>query len=316
MSQSLRVIFMGTPDFAVAGLRGIIESHHNVVAVVTTPDRPAGRGKKLRFSAVKEEALAQGIPLLQPEKLNDKKTTEQLKAFEADVFVVVAFRMLPKVVWKLPQLGTFNLHASLLPHYRGAAPIHWAIINGEKKSGLTTFLIDEKIDTGAVLLQESMSIRREETMGELSQRMQEKSGQMIVNTLDVLASGNAEAIPQPKVKNLIPAPKLTRENTRVDWSKNGQEIVNHIHGLNPFPTAWSMLELPDEKLYIKLKKAHFISGRPIQTPGVITIEGQQLSVAVNDGYVYIDELQLPNKKSMDTTALLNGFSFPKKCRFV
>lgn len=316
MSKSLRVIFMGTPAFAVAGLRGIIESHHSVVAVVTTPDRPAGRGKKLRFSAVKEEALAQDIPLLQPEKLNDKNTIEQLKAFEADVFVVVAFRMLPKVVWKLPQLGTFNLHASLLPHYRGAAPIHWAIINGEKESGLTTFLIDEKIDTGAVLLQESMSIHPEETMGELSQRMQEKSGEMIVKTLDVLASGNTEAVPQPKTKDLIPAPKLSRENTRVDWSKNGQEIVNHIHGLNPFPTAWSMLELPDEELYVKLKRAHFIKGTPVNPPGTTNIEDQQLNVAVIDGYVYIDELQLPNKKSMHTAALLNGFSFPEKCRFV
>ena len=316
MSKSLRVIFMGTPTFAVAGLRGIIESHHDVIAVVTSPDRPAGRGKKLRFSAVKEEALAQDIPLLQPEKLNDPNTIEQLKAFEADVFVVVAFSMLPKVVWNLPKLGTFNLHASLLPHYRGAAPIHWAIINGEKESGLTTFLIDEKIDTGAVLLQEHMHIKAEETMGELSQRMQEKSGKMIVKTLDVLASGAIEAVPQNNLKNLIPAPKLTRENTRVDWSKNGQEIVNHIHGLNPFPTAWSMLELTDEELYVKLKRAHFITGTPINAPGTVTTEDQQLHVAVNDGYVYLDELQLPNKKSMDTAALLNGFSFPEKCRFV
>jgi len=316
MSKSLRVIFMGTPAFAVAGLRGIMESHHDVVAVVTSPDRPAGRGKKLRFSAVKEEALAQDIPLLQPEKLNDTNTIEQLNAFEADVFVVVAFRMLPKVVWNLPKLGTFNLHASLLPHYRGAAPIHWAIINGEKESGLTTFLIDEKIDTGAILLQEHMRIKTEETMGELSQRMQDKSGEMIVKTLDVLASGTIEAIPQNNLKNLIPAPKLTRENTQVDWSKNGQEIVNHIHGLNPFPTAWSMLALPDEKLYVKLKRAHFITGTPINPPGTVTTEDQQLHVAVNDGYVYLDELQLPNKKSMDTAALLNGFSFPEKCRFV
>lgn len=316
MNKSLRVIFMGTPAFAVAGLRGIIESHHDVVAVVTTPDRPAGRGKKLRFSAVKEEALAQGIPLLQPEKLNDTNTIEQLKAFKADVFVVVAFRMLPKVIWKIPQLGTFNLHASLLPHYRGAAPIHWAIIHGEKESGLTTFLIDEKIDTGAVLLQESMRIKPEETMGELSQRMQEKSGGMIVKTLDVLATGTVEAIPQPMAKNLIPAPKLTKENTRVDWSKNGQEIVNHIHGLNPFPTAWSVLALPNEELYVKLKRARFMTGTPIHPPGIITIEDRQLYVSVIDGYVYLDELQLPNKKSMDTAALLNGYSFPEKCRFV
>ena len=316
MSKSLRVIFMGTPAFAVAGLHGILESPHEVVAIVTAPDRPAGRGKKLRFSAVKEKALAQDIPLLQPEKLNDKNTINQLKAFNADVFVVVAFRMLPKVIWKIPPLGTFNLHASLLPHYRGAAPIHWAIINGEKETGLTTFLIDEKIDTGSILLQKSIAVNPEETMGELSLRMQALSGEMIVNTLAALTKESTIAIPQPNSKDLVPAPKLTRENTRVDWGKNGQDIVNHIHGLNPFPTAWSMLEFSDEELYVKLKRAHFIVGTPINPPGTITIEDQQLNVAVCDGYVYVDELQLPNKKSMETDALLNGFHFPEKCRFV
>ncbi len=316
MSRSLRVVFLGTPAFAVAGLRGVLDSQHHIVAVVTAPDRPAGRGKKMRYSAVKEEALAQGIPLLQPEKLNEQDTIEQLKAFNADVFVVVAFRKLPKVVWVIPPLGTFNLHASLLPHYRGAAPIHWAIINGEKETGLTTFLIDEKIDTGAIVLQETISINPEETMGELSQRMQAMSGEMIVKTLDVLALESITAVPQPKTTDLIPAPKLTRENTRVDWGKSGQEIVNHIHGLNPFPTAWSMLTFADEELYVKLKRAHFIAGVPIQIPGTLAIENQQLSVAVSDGYVYIDVIQLPNKKSMDVAALLNGFSFPEKCRFV
>jgi methionyl-tRNA formyltransferase len=316
MGKSLRVIFMGTPAFAVAGLHGILESPHEVVAIVTAPDRPAGRGKKLRFSAVKEEALAQDIPLLQPEKLNDKNIINQLKAFNADVFVVVAFRVLPKVIWKIPTLGTFNLHASLLPHYRGAAPIHWAIINGEKETGLTTFLIDEKIDTGSILLQKSIAVNPEETMGELSLRMQALSGEMIVNTLDDLTKESTIAIPQPNSKDLVPAPKLTRENTRVDWGKNGQDIVNQIHGLNPFPTAWSMLEFSDEELYVKLKRAHFIVGTPINPPGTITIEDQQLNVAVSDGYVYVDELQLPNKKSMETDALLNGFHFPEKCRFV
>ena len=270
----------------------------------------------MRFSAVKEEALAQDIPLLQPEKLNDKNIINQLKAFNADVFVVVAFRVLPKVIWKIPTVGTFNLHASLLPHYRGAAPIHWAIINGEKETGLTTFLIDEKIDTGSILLQKSIAVNPEETMGELSLRMQALSGEMIVNTLDDLTKESTIAIPQPNSKDLVPAPKLTRENTRVDWGKNGQDIVNQIHGLNPFPTAWSMLEFSDEELYVKLKRAHFIVGTPINPPGTITIEDQQLNVAVSDGYVYVDELQLPNKKSMETDALLNGFHFPEKCRFV
>jgi methionyl-tRNA formyltransferase len=316
MSKSLRVVFMGTPAFAVAGLRSIIESHHEVVGIVTTPDRPAGRGKKLQFSAIKEEALAQDIPLMQPERLNDKSTIEQLKAFHADVFVVVAFRMLPKSVWSIPPLGTFNLHASLLPQYRGAAPIHWAIINGEKETGLTTFLIDQKIDTGAVLFQSKMDIKSEENTGELSARMQTESGALILKTLDALANGTVEPQPQSKKGELFPAPKLTRENTRVDWGKNGQEIVHHIHGLNPFPTAWSMLVFPDEEMYIKLKRAHFIAGSPVNPLGTVTIEDQLLSVAVNNGYVYIDELQLPNKKSMKTAALLNGFHFPEKCRFV
>lgn len=316
MSKSLRVVFMGTPAFAVAGLRSIIESHHKVVGIVTVPDRPAGRGKKLQFSAIKEEALAQDIPLMQPEKLNDKSTIEQLKAFHADVFVVVAFRMLPKSVWSIPALGTFNLHASLLPQYRGAAPIHWAIINGEKETGLTTFLIDQKIDTGAVLFQTKMEIRSEETTGELSARMQTESGALILKTLDALASGSVEPQPQPKKGELFPAPKLTRENTRVDWGKNGQEIVNHIHGLNPIPTAWSVLVLPDKELNVKLKRAHFVSGSPLNPPGALANEDQLISVAVNDGYVFIDELQLPNKKSMKTDVLLNGFHIPEKCRFV
>lgn len=316
MSKSLRVVFMGTPAFAVAGLRSIIESHHEVVGIVTVPDRPAGRGKKIQFSAIKEEALSQDIPLIQPEKLNDKSIIEQLKAFHADVFVVVAFRMLPKSVWSIPPLGTFNLHASLLPQYRGAAPIHWAIINGEKITGLTTFLIDQKIDTGAVLFQSKLDIKSEETTGELSVRMQTESGALILKTLDALANGTVEPQPQSKKGELFPAPKLTRENTRVDWGKNGEEIVHHIHGLNPFPTAWSMLIFPDEEVYVKLKRAHFIAGSPVNPTGTVLIEDQLLSVAVNDGYVYIDELQLPNKKSMKTAALLNGFHFPEKCKFV
>lgn len=316
MSKSLRVVFMGTPAFAVAGLRSIIESHHTVVAIVTAPDRPAGRGKKIQFSAVKEEALAQDIPLLQPEKLNDKSIVEQLHAFNADVFVVIAFRMLPKSVWSIPPLGAFNLHASLLPQYRGAAPIHWAIINGEKETGMTTFLIDEKIDTGAVLFQSKMEILSEETTGELSTRMQAESGALILKTLDALTNGTVQAQPQPKKGKLFPAPKLTRENTRIDWSKNGQKIVNQIHGLNPFPSAWSMLVITDEQLYVKLKRAHFVKGKPVHPPGTITVEDKLLSVTVNDGYVYIDELQLPNKKNMETAALLNGFNFPESSRFV
>lgn len=316
MSRSLRVVFMGTPEFAVAGLRGILQSHHTVVGIVTAPDRPSGRGKKVRFSAVKEEAISHGIPVYQPEKLSDSETIHRLKTLQADVFVVVAFRMLPKIVWSIPSLGTFNLHASLLPQYRGAAPIHWAIINGEKETGLTTFLIDDQIDTGALLLQKKISILPEETMGELSERMQDLSSDMLVETLDALALGSPKPVPQPKSANLLAAPKLTRENTRISWGDSGKSIVNFIHGLNPFPTAWSIIESEEEQLYVKVYRAHFIEGSPIHPPGTMTIEEQTLQVAVPDGYVFIDELQLPNKKNMDIHSLLNGYRFAAKSRFV
>ena len=316
MSKSLRVVFMGTPAFAVPGLRSIVESQHELVGVVSAPDRPAGRGKNLRFSAVKEAALEYNIPLFQPEKLSSEDTVVQLKALEADVFVVIAFRMLPKVVWELPQLGTFNLHASLLPQYRGAAPIHWSIINGEQVSGLTTFLIDAKIDTGAILLQKKLDILSDDTMGSLSGRMQAQSGELIIATLNGLASGTLKPMPQQELATINTAPKLSRENTQIDWSKPGQTIVHFIHGLNPFPTAWTLMENNEETVQVKIQNAHFKAGKPIETPGQIKVEDKQLYVSVADGYVYIDRLQLANKKSMETAALLNGFQFPATARFV
>jgi methionyl-tRNA formyltransferase len=316
MSKSLRVVFMGTPAFAVPGLRSIVASQHELVGVVTAPDRPAGRGKKLRFSAVKDAALEYNIPLFQPEKLSSEDTVAQLKALEADVFVVVAFRMLPKVVWELPKLGTFNLHASLLPQYRGAAPIHWSIINGEQVSGLTTFLIDDKIDTGAILLQKKLDILAEDTMGRLSNRMQAHSGELIIATLNGLQSGSIKPRPQKETTTINAAPKLTRENTQIEWNKPGQTIVHFIHGLNPFPTAWTLMENNEETVQVKIQNAHFITGTPTETPGHIKVENKQLYVSVADGYVYIDKLQLPNKKSMETAALLNGFQFPTTARFM
>ena len=316
MSKSLRVVFMGTPAFAVPGLRSIVASQHELVGVVTAPDRPAGRGKKLRSSEIKDAALEYNIPLFQSEKLSSEDTVAQLKALEADVFVVVAFRMLPKVVWELPKLGTFNLHASLLPQYRGAAPIHWSIINGEQVSGLTTFLIDDKIDTGAILLQKKLDILAEDTMGRLSERMQVHSGELIIATLDGLASGTLKPLPQQEAAAIIAAPKLTRENTQIDWTKPGQTIVHFIHGLNPFPTAWTLMENNEETVQVKIQNAHFITGTPTETPGHIKVENKQLYVSVADGYVYIDKLQLPNKKSMETATLLNGFQFPTTARFM
>lgn len=315
MSTSLRVVYMGTPAFAVEGLRSIVASHHKVIAVFTAPDKPAGRGKKLRPSAVKEEAVRLDLPLFQPEKLTAAETSATLKEMNPDVIVVVAFRMLPKSIWSIPRLGTFNLHASLLPQYRGAAPIHWSIINGEKQTGLTTFFIDEKIDTGALLFQEKIEILPEETTGELSNRMQAISGKLIVKTLHALANGTAVAIPQPDAKKMMLAPKLSKANTRINWSNLGQSIVNKIHGLNPFPAAWTILEA-EKEIYIKMKRAHFVSGNPMDAPGKVHVDKNQVYISVSDGYVYVDELQLPNKKSMETAALLRGYEFPKNSRVV
>ena len=315
MSRSLRVVYMGTPAFAVSGLRSIVESQHEVVGIVTAPDRPAGRGKKLRFSAVKDAALEYNIALYQPEKLSSEETVAQLKALQADVFVVVAFRMLPKVIWELPQLGTFNLHASLLPQYRGAAPIHWSIINGEHVSGLTTFLIDDNIDTGAILLQKKLDILAEDTMGTLSERMQTHAGELIIATLDGLASGSFKPIPQKGVE-IKTAQKLRRENTQIDWRQPGQRIVQFIRGLNPFPTAWTLMENNEETMQVKIHDAHFVKEIPKENPGHLTVKNKQLYVSVTDGYIYINKLQLPNKKSMETTALLNGFQFPTTARFI
>jgi methionyl-tRNA formyltransferase len=316
MSKSLRVVFMGTPAFAVSGLRSIMESQHEVVGIVTAPDRPAGRGKKMRFSAIKDVALEYNIPLYQPEKLSSLETVTQLDALNADVFVVVAFRMLPKVIWELPKLGTFNLHASLLPQYRGAAPIHWSIINGEQASGLTTFLIDDEIDTGAILLQKKLDILPEDTMGILSERMQAHAGELIIATLDGLASRSLKPIPQEETEIIKTAPKLKRENTQIDWRQPGQRIVQFIRGLNPFPTAWTLMENNAETIQVKIHEAHFVSETPKEKPGHITVKNKELYVSVADGYIYINKLQLPNKKSMETTALLNGFQFPTTARFI
>jgi methionyl-tRNA formyltransferase len=316
MSKSLRVVFMGTPAFAVSGLRSIVESQHEVVGIVTAPDRPAGRGKKMRFSAIKDVALEYNIPLYQPEKLSSLETVTQLDALNADVFVVVAFRMLPKVIWELPKLGTFNLHASLLPQYRGAAPIHWSIINGEQASGLTTFLIDDKIDTGAILLQKKLDILPEDTMGILSERMQNHAGELIIATLDGLALGTLKPIPQEETETIKAAPKLKRENTQIDWCQPGQHIVQFIRGLNPFPTAWTLMENNAETIQVKIHDAHFVSETPKEKPGHITVKNKELYVSVADGYIYINKLQLPNKKSMETRALLNGFLFSATARFI
>jgi methionyl-tRNA formyltransferase len=316
MNKKIRVVFMGTPAFAVPSLKSILESHHEIIGVITAPDRPAGRGKKLRFSEIKKIALMHDLPLYQPEKLSNRETIDMLTSLKADVFVVVAFRMLPKEVWSIPELGTFNLHASLLPQYRGAAPIHWAIINGEIETGLTTFLIDDKIDTGAILLQKKIAIRKHETMGELSDRMQSFTGGLIIETLKRLTNGNISCVNQINNKSLLSAPKLTRLNTKINWSKPGKKIVSFIHGLNPFPSAWTLMDVDGISNAVKIHRAHFVAKKSKSPNGLINIENQELYVSVKDGVLYVDELQLPNKKAMLTASLLNGYQFTKNSRFL
>lgn len=307
--MSLRVVFMGTPDFAVTALKGIMESDHEVVGVVTNVDKPAGRGKKLNASAVKTHALAAGLPILQPERLKDLAFIADLAAWNADVFVVVAFRMLPKEVWSLPPRGTFNLHASLLPNYRGAAPINWAIIHGEKTTGVTTFLIDEKIDTGAILLKKEVRIEENETAGTLHDKLAEEGKELIIATLNGLEAG-LESQHQVTTGHEKEAPKLNKSNTKINWRQSLPAIVNQIHGLSPFPGAWTMVNQNEQSTFVlKIFRATFETTSHQWPMGSIVVEKKQLKIALDGGFVICHEIQLPNKRRMMAKEALNGFSF-------
>ena len=304
---------MGTPGFAVTTLAAILGSKHKIVGVVTAVDKPAGRGKKISASAVKDYAVAQQLPLLQPSSLKDPTFISDLQALKADVFVVVAFSMLPKVVWSIPQKGTFNLHASILPAYRGAAPINWSIINQEKESGVTTFLVDEKIDTGNVLLQEKIQLENGETASSLHDKLASLGGKVTIGTLEALENG-IEAQPQLTDGTEKDAPKLTKENTRIDWSKSLDEIEAHINGLSPYPVAWT--ELCENEKTARLKiysvKTELCShDYPQQS---IVIENKQMKVAHSQGFMICESIQMPNKRRMEVKDLLNGYSFDAMAR--
>ncbi len=253
--RDLRIVFMGTPEFAVYSLKAIVEAGYNVVGVITAPDRPAGRGRKLQESAVKTYAKEQGLKILQPVNLKAEAFLEELKALEANLQVVVAFRMLPEAVWKMPEYGTFNLHASLLPQYRGAAPINWAIINGEKETGVSTFFIDEKIDTGEMILQEKVAIEPKESAGELHDKLMETGATLIIKTLEELQQGPVSTTSQKDIVELKSAYKLTRENTRIDWEQPLETIFNLIRGLSPYPTAWTTLINGNDEVMLKIYKS-------------------------------------------------------------
>lgn len=310
--KNLKIVFYGTPDFATASLQALVEKGFVNITVVTAPDRPAGRGRQLNFSSVKQYALSQGLTVWQPENLKSTDFLEQLQQWAPDLQIVVAFRMLPKAVWALPRLGTFNLHASLLPQYRGAAPINWAIINGETETGVTTFFIDEKIDTGAILLYKKMNISPTDTAGTLHDKLMQIGSDLVLETVETIYSGQISPQTQPQTSTLKEAPKLTSENTRIDWNGSAQQIFNHIRGLSPYPAAWTHLHHHGEVLLFKIydNKYHLESHQ--HSLGKIIADKSTLRVAVTDGYVELLEIQLPGKKKMQVKSFLNGFTFSKE----
>ena len=308
--SGIKIVFMGTPEFAVDSLKTLVEGGYQVVSVVTVPDKPAGRGQKLQESAVKKYAMDKGIPVLQPEKLKDPGFITQLHKLNADLFVVVAFRMLPEIVWSMPRLGTFNLHAALLPQYRGAAPLNWAVINGEKETGVTTFLLDHQIDTGKILFQERISIGENDTVGNVHDDLMKIGSTLVLKTVDALATGNYKAIDQSNiaVTDLKHAPKISKEDCHIDWQKSGNDIRNMIRGLSPYPAAWTELIIDGTPVAIKIFKAVFKAETGV-TPGTISIDESHFKISTADGWLTILELQLSGKKRMTTEELLRGFRF-------
>lgn len=307
--RTLRILFMGTPEFATTILKGILDDEYNVVGVVTAPDKPAGRGRKLHQSHVKTFAVENGLEILQPTNLKADDFQESLERLNPNVIIVVAFRMLPEKVWRFPKYGTFNLHASLLPQYRGAAPIHWAIINGETETGVTTFFIDDKIDTGEIILQEKATIEIDDTVGDLHDRLMHLGTGTVIKTLELIKEDKAIPSPQPKSKDFKTAYKLNAENTRVDWERPIEDIYNHVRGLNPFPVAYTMIQNGDEELRAKLYSVKLLQENHSYDLGKLVIKDNELYIAGHGGYLVIEEMQLPNKKRMAVKDLLNGFTF-------
>lgn len=307
--EKLRIVFMGTPEFAVGILDTIIKNNYEVVGVITAADKPAGRGQKIKYSAVKEYALEHNLNLLQPTNLKDEAFLSELKSLNANLQVIVAFRMLPEVVWRMPELGTFNLHASLLPNYRGAAPINWAIINGETKTGVTTFFIDDKIDTGAMILNKEIAIGADENAGELHDRLMVLGSEAVVETLALLEKGTVSTTIQEDNPEIKTAYKLNRENCKIDWTKPAAEIHNLIRGLSPYPSAWCIFKDNDEEWSVKIYESKIISENHSYTIGTIITTKKEIKVAVKDGFIEIVSIQFPGKKKMRSNELLNGVSF-------
>lgn len=305
-SKSLRIVFIGTPDFAVASLKALVKYGYKVVAVVTVPDKPSGRGQKMHQSAVKEYALANNLPILQPEKLKNKAFLQELASFNADLQVVVAFRMLPKEVWDMPPMGTINVHGSLLPQYRGAAPINWAIINGEDKTGVTTFRLKHEIDTGNILLQQEIPILKEDNVGTLYEKMMKAGAKLLLETIDGLANDSITPKDQDTSMHLNHAPKIFKEDGKINWQLSVRDIQNHIRGLSPYPVAYTFLHNKQLKIYTATiqKEEHSIK------PGTYDTDGKTyLKFAAMDGWIAAEEVQQEGKKRMKIEDFLRGYKF-------
>jgi methionyl-tRNA formyltransferase len=312
--EKLRIVFMGTPEFAVGILDSILKNNYNVVGVITAADKPAGRGQKLKYSAVKEYALAHNLNLLQPTNLKEESFLEELKSLNANLQIVVAFRMLPKVVWEMPSLGTFNLHASLLPNYRGAAPINWAIINGEKTTGVTTFFIDDKIDTGAMILSSKIEIDANESAGHLHDRLMHLGCDTVIKTLDLIEKGNVTTTTQNDPVEIKTAFKLNKENCKIDWTKSALAIHNLIRGLSPYPAAWCFFSDKNQEWSVKIYETKTSIEQHNYTTGSMICTKKEMKIAVKNGFIEIVSLQFPGKKKMTVSELLNGIQFSEEAK--
>ncbi|GAA6257859.1 methionyl-tRNA formyltransferase [Bacteroides sp. f07] len=317
--EDLRIVYMGTPDFAVEALRQLVEGGYNVVGVITMPDKPAGRGHKIQYSPVKQYALEQNLPLLQPEKLKDEAFVEALREWKADLQIVVAFRMLPEVVWNMPRLGTFNLHASLLPQYRGAAPINWAVINGDTETGITTFFLKHEIDTGEVIQQVRVPIADTDNVEVVHDKLMVLGGKLVVETVDAILNGTVKPIPQEEmavVGELCSAPKIFKDTCRIDWNQPVKKVYDFIRGLSPYPAAWSELTTSEgETIVVKVFETEKIIESHQLPVGMIVSDGKKyIKVAVPDGFVSVLSLQFPGKKRLKTDELLRGYRLADGCK--
>lgn len=314
MEDKLRIIFFGTPEFAVASLDILVKQGYNIVGIVTAPDKPAGRGLEIKMSAVKEYAHSKNLRVLQPENLKSEEFLAQMKELKPNLGIVVAFRKLPKEVWSMPSLGFFNLHASLLPHYRGAAPINWAIINGEKESGVSTFFLDDEIDTGKIILRAKENIKEDDTAGELYERLMKDGADLTFKTVRAIESGNYTPEDQSTLlkpnEKIKAAPKIFKDDCRINWKKSAEDVHNFIRGLSPYPTAWTEIRKGNEILPLKIfKSTKEVAPHTVQSGDIVEEKGRAIKIAVKDGFVHVLELQLAGRKKMNIEEFLRGFSF-------